>query len=134
MNHDFMVEGNGADQVSSFRPDRAHFGILSGITLAGRQQMANSAARAVFIVDHVGLNGAFAVSSSPTPKEKALVREYGGQPFFTLYYGGFKPDSDSPIDLIILIYRRIMGKDEKNRVPFQENGINYEFCVLASIF
>lgn len=39
--------------------------------------MANSAARAVFIVDYVGLNGAFAVNSSPTLREKALVREYG---------------------------------------------------------
>lgn len=89
MNQSFIVKGNGVDQVSSFRPDRAHFGILSGITLVGRQQMANSAARAVFIVDYVGLNGAFAVNSSPTPKEKASVREYGGQPSFMLCHGGF---------------------------------------------
>lgn len=66
------------DQVPSFRPDRAHFGVLSGITVAGRQQMANSAARAVLIVDYVGLNGASAVNSSPTPKEKAFIPDDGG--------------------------------------------------------
>lgn len=72
-------------------------GFFQGITLAGRQQMASSAARAVFIVDYVGLNGAFAVNSSPTPKEKAFVREYGGQHSFVLYYGGFGQTCDRGI-------------------------------------
>lgn len=75
MNPDFMVGGNGVDQVSSFRPDRPTLGFFQGL----RQQMANGAARAVLIVDYVGLNGAFAVSSSPT------IREHGGQPFFMLW-------------------------------------------------
>lgn len=37
--------------------------------------MAHSAARAMLIVDYVGLNGVFAVSSSPTMK-KAFVQEF----------------------------------------------------------
>lgn len=37
--------------------------------------MAHSAARAMLIVDYAGLNGVFAVSSSPTMK-KAFVQEF----------------------------------------------------------
>lgn len=37
--------------------------------------MAHSAARAMLIVDYVGLNGVFAVSSCPTMK-KAFVQEF----------------------------------------------------------
>lgn len=33
--------------------------------------MADSAARAMLIVDYGGLNGVFAVSSSPTPRKKS---------------------------------------------------------------
>lgn len=68
---------DGVDEVSSFGQDCAHFRILSGIKLSGLQQMANNTARAMFIVDHVGLNGAFAVNSPPTPNKKAFVQEFG---------------------------------------------------------
>lgn len=37
--------------------------------------MAHSAARAMLIVDYAGLNGVFAVSSSPTMK-KVFVQEF----------------------------------------------------------
>lgn len=64
-----------ANKVFSSRWDWLHFRILWGITLSGLQQMAHSAARAMLMVDYVGLNGVFAVSSSPAMK-KVFIQEF----------------------------------------------------------